>query len=77
MRCPQYYRGCGGSVDIALASKSRLSIRSSPEIESGNPHSLLNGARIIDCVSKTNLRLGGVPTELVFTDKKYFVKSNR
>jgi hypothetical protein len=32
-------------------------------LESGNPHSLLNGAaRTKDCGLKTNLGLGGVPT---------------
>jgi hypothetical protein len=35
---------------------------SSPEIESGNRRRDLNGARTKDCVSKTNLGLGGVPT---------------
>jgi hypothetical protein len=35
--------------------------RSGPGFESGIPHSLLNGARNYDCVSKTSLRVGGVP----------------
>jgi hypothetical protein len=38
--------------------------RSSPEVEYGNPPSLLNGARKIDCISKANIGLGGVPTEV-------------
>jgi hypothetical protein len=33
-------------------------LRSSPEIESGNPHNLLYGASAKDCVSITNLGFG-------------------
>jgi hypothetical protein len=56
--------GCGGSVDIALASKSRLPtqqprdrIRQPPE-----------RARTKDCLLKTNLGLGSVPTHVKKTN---------
>jgi hypothetical protein len=52
--------GYGGSVDIALTSKSRLLTQQSRDRI--RPHCHLNRARKKDCVSKTNLGLGGVPT---------------
>jgi hypothetical protein len=48
---------CGFGAQLAKATECGCG----PGFESGIPHSLLNGAMNYDCVSKTNLKMGGVP----------------
>jgi hypothetical protein len=48
--------------------------RSGPEFESGIPHSLLNGARNYDCVSKTSLRWEASLPEPKKNKKKSFLR---
>jgi hypothetical protein len=68
----QYHWGCGGSVDIARASKPRLPTQQSRD-RIRQPSQSPERGKEIDCVTKTNLGLVGVPTVV----KKILKRSNQ
>jgi hypothetical protein len=61
MKLLHYKWGCGGSVDIALDSKTRLPTQQSRDRIRQPSQSPERGQETKLCVKKTNHGLGGIP----------------